>query len=339
MIVVDSDLAGVTPPARTLMTMNRRNLLQSSAMLLLSAGLPISAFARSRRGSFWGKDGPGVQLYALEPDLKRDLDGTLAKVAALGIRSVEIASMHGRTPAQMRAALDKAGLRCHSVHVAASSSVPGASGLTFDDLGKLCDDLATLGASDAVLPLFQTPKGAAWGEPIPFVALVRPGPPAIGADRYARMADFLNQAGAVLKAKGIAIGYHNHNFELAPLGDKTGLQILIEKTDPAIVRFEIDTGWIAAAGQDPVAWLQRYPGRFKQMHVKDIKASTVPNFHLRQDPTEVGSGKMDWPRILPAALASGVQRFFVEQDPPFAGPRIDAITKSMAYLSTLSVAR
>ena len=316
--------------------MNRRDLLKSSALLMLAAGMP--AMARRKAAPLLGTDGAGVQLYMFDPDLNRDFDGTLASIAAAGVRSVELASLHRRSPAEFRAALDKAGLTCRSAHVAASSSVPGASGLNFDDLDKLVEQLNILGSRNAVLPLFQFPKDPIWGAPISFMSLMKPGSPPVSADRYERMADFLNEKGAVLKKHGIRIGYHNHNGELAPIGAKTGLQILIERTDPSIVDFEMDAGWLAAGGHDPVAWLKRYRGRFTQMHVKDIAAGTQINYHMQQKPTEVGSGTMNWPAILKTAQSTGVRNFFVEQEPPFTGARIDSLHKSLSYLRKLVTA-
>lgn len=212
-------------------------------------------------------------------------------------------------------------------------------GLNFDDLDQLARDMDILGARNAVLPLLQFPRDPKWGAQIPIVALTREDGPRPGADRYARMADFLNETGAVLAKHGIAIGYHNHNFELAPLDGRTGLQILLERTDPRIVSFELDAGWVAAAGHDPVLWLQRYRGRFTQMHVKDIAAETKVNFSMKQKPTEAGSGTMNWPAILRAAKACGVVNYFVEQEPPFTGPRIDSLRKSLAYLRSVGATR
>jgi sugar phosphate isomerase/epimerase len=71
------------------------------------------------------------------------------------------------------------------------------------------------------------------------------------------------------------------------------------------------------------------------MHVKDIQSNTHPNTALQQNPTEVGSGIIPWPRILPAALQSGVHHFFIEQEPPFPGPRLDSVRKSFNYLNHL----
>ena len=95
----------------------------------------------------------------------------------------------------------------------------------------------------------------------------------------------------------------------------------------------MDVGWVTAAGQDPFALLKKHPGRFTLMHVKDIKASTKPNFVLQQDPTEVGGGMIDWPKLLPAAYAAGVRGFFVEQEAPFAHARLDSAKISFDYLA------
>jgi len=315
--------------------MNRRDLFKSCVLMMLATSLP--AAARRKSASLLGADGPGVQLYMFEPDLNRDFDGTLARIAAVGVRSVQISSLHRRSPAEFRVALDKAGLKCGSAHVAASSKVPGTNGLTFDDLDKLADELTILGSRDAVLPLLQFPDDPKWGPPVSFMSLIR-ADSLLSADRYARMADFLNEAGLALDKRGVRIGYHNHNYELAPLGDRTGLQILLERTDPRLVDFEMDAGWLAAGGQDPVVWLKRYRGRFTQMHVKDIAAGTKVNYRIQQKPTEVGSGTMNWPAILKAARTAGVRKFFVEQEPPFPGARIDSLTKSLTYLRTMEAA-
>jgi sugar phosphate isomerase/epimerase len=139
------------------------------------------------------------------------------------------------------------------------------------------------------------------------------------------------------KKAGLHTAYHNHNFEFAPQDAGTGFEILMDRTDPKLVSFEMDAGWVAAAGLDPVALLKRYPGRFRLMHVKDIKSSTRPNYALQQDPTEVGSGSIPWARILPAAYQAGIRAFFVEQEPPFSGPRLGSIEKSFQYLMSLEI--
>ncbi len=150
---------------------------------------------------------------------------------------------------------------------------------------------------------------------------------------WQKTADLLNNRGAKLRSEGLRFGYHNHNPEFAPLGDSNGLELLVAATSPEDVVFELDVGWVAAGGVDPVALLSRHARRFQLMHVKDVRASTKTNYALQQDPAEVGGGHLDWKRLLPAAFNAGVRKFYVEQEPPFATDRYTAIAKSFHYLT------
>jgi sugar phosphate isomerase/epimerase len=192
-----------------------------------------------------------------------------------------------------------------------------------------------LGIKDVTLPMIALPEGAApaQGESFPaFFARVIGG---MGKDVWQRTAAFLNERAALLAKEGLSLSYHNHNIEFAPVAGTTGWDILFAETDPKRVAFEMDAGWVAAAGQDPIALLKRHAGRIRQMHVKDIRATTKTNFALQQDPTEVGSGKLPWAQMLPVAYESGVRQFYVEQEPPYTMDRFDAIAKSFRHLSTL----
>jgi len=271
----------------------------------------------------------GLQLYTLG-DISKSLDETLAKVAAIGFRTVELAGYYGRTPAELRHALDRAGLRCTSSHVRLTPA---------QDYARLAAEARIFGFDRVIHPLFNFPAGMALrpapGETVTD-AIGRIGQ-AMTPDEWKSQADFLNRAGGALRAEGLRVGYHNHNVEFVPGPDgRTGFDILLAETDPALVVFELDAGWAAAAGLDPVALLRRHPRRFELMHVKDIKASTQPNFALRQDPAEVGAGGMNWPAILPAAYAAGVRRFFVEQEPPFVRDRLESVAISFKYLDGLA---
>jgi len=279
----------------------------------------------------------GVQLYALGEDLATSLEPNLAALARIGYRRVELAGFLGRSAQQLRSAFDAAGLECHSAHIPVQAMFPG-QGDTLSDVAKLIDDAHILGLRHVALPMFPFPAAArapAPGEDM-LAFIVRAGA-SMTADNWRSTADLLNERGAALAVAGLRMTYHNHNFEFAPLGSTTGYQILMERTDPTLVGFEMDAGWVAAAGIDPIALLVRYPGRFRQMHVKDIRATTKPNFAFRQDPIEVGQGMMDWKNILPAAVAAGVREFYVEQEPPFTSPRLVSLEKSFRYLDGLEL--
>lgn len=318
--------------------LSRRSLIAASAASLTGLGV---ARAGQSQPFFARTDLPiGLQLYTLADQAKADLEGTLKAVAAIGFKTIELAGYAGRTPAQVRQAMDAVGLSTPSAHVQVQSQAGEAS--LDGDLSRLADEAHVLGVRMIVMPIFYAPErfdlkpkaGEAFGQ-----VLGRVGG-AMTADDWKFNADFLNAKGAVLKKSGLKLAYHNHNAEFSPLaggkpGARNGYEILLANTDPAIVGFEMDAGWVAAAGQDPFALLKAHPGRFVAMHVKDIKATTKPNFVFQQDPTEVGSGKIDWPRLLPAAHAAGVRDFFVEQEPPFAHSRLESVGISFDYLSKL----
>lgn len=312
---------------------DRRAVL--GAGVAASAGL-IGGIGRAATRPFFARHGLpiGVQLYTLDPNLDADFDGTLAALARIGYRNVEMAGYHSRTAADLRAAFDRAGLICTSAHIQPS---PRGNGPSFAEPEALVRDMHVLGVTDVVLPIPLFPADYRPPEETNAGDAFRLSGKAMRADDWRRTAAFLNKAGAALAPHGLRVGYHNHNFSFAPLPDGgTGFDILLAETDPTLVSFEMDVGWVAAAGRDPIALLRAHHGRFTQMHVKDIKASTIPNYQARQDPTEVGSGTIDWRHILPVAYAAGVRRFYVEEEPPYPGPRLDSVAKSFRYLAALT---
>jgi sugar phosphate isomerase/epimerase len=293
--------------------------LHRRSFLAAAVGAAVTSPAAAAQPFFARTKLPiGLQLYTLGPEAATGIDATLAAVAKIGYRAVEIPSFMGKTPAQLRAAIDRAGLTCPSAHIQGRGGFDG-------DLAKLADDLATLGVKNAVMPSPFTPdhaikaaQGLSGGE------FYRKVMASLTADDWKMNADFLNAKAAVLKRSGLTVGYHNHNMEFAPIGGGTGMDILLKGTDPSLVTFQADVGWMSAAGVDPLSFIQKHRGRFTLMHVKDVKAGTQANFALAMQPTEVGAGRLDWKTLLPGAYAAGVRGFYVEQEPPFERPRIEA---------------
>ena len=312
-----------------MLTLSRRDFLAAAALLA------ARAYGAAGAATFFGRTGLpiGLQLYTVGDDLNRDFDGTLAAVAKIGYRSVELAGLSQHTVAEWRQALDRTHLKCPSMHVPPHAK----SGLSLDDLGALADAAHALGAGTLICPIFNFPERLST-TPLPGEdggkMLARLGA-ALTADDWKRNADYLNTKGKALKAYGLRFGYHNHNVELAPLGASNGLTELIRGTDPELVTFEMDAGWVVAAGADPLALLAAYPNRFGAMHVKDVKAGTHPNFSLQMDPCEVGQGTIDWKVLLAKAYAANVRQFYVEQEPPFNKPRLESVAISFNYLNSL----
>jgi sugar phosphate isomerase/epimerase len=314
-----------------MLTLSRRDLLIAATFL----GAARALGATDPRPFFQRTGLPiGLQLYTLGEDLNRDFEGTLAAVSKIGYRTVELAGLADHSVADWRRALDRTQLKCPSIHVPPHSK----TSLNLDDLGALAETAHALGIATIVCPIFNMPERFSL-TPMPGESngkmAARLGA-SMTLDDWKWNADYLNAKGAALKPHGLLFAYHNHNVELAPVGSSTGLTQLILDTDPTLVSFEMDAGWVVAAGADPVALLAAHPGRFSAMHVKDVKASTRPNFAFQQDPCEVGQGIIDWKTLLAKAYQAKVRQFYVEQEPPFSKSRLESVAMSFNYLNALT---
>jgi sugar phosphate isomerase/epimerase len=313
-----------------MLTLSRRDFLVAATLL----GAAHAAGAANAR-PFFRRTGLaiGLQLYTVGDDLKRDFAGTLATVSKIGYQTVELAGLADHSVAEWQQALARAQLKCPSIHVPPHSK----TGLNLDELGPLAEAAHALGIGTIVCPMFNIPERFS----------LAPQPGESGAQMAARLgasmtlddwkwnADYLNNKAAALKPYGLRFAYHNHNVEFTPVGSSTGLAQLIQGTDRMLVSFEMDAGWVVAAGADPVALLAAHPRRFSAMHVKDVKASTRPNFSFQQDPCEVGQGIIDWKTLLAKAYQANVRQFYVEQEPPFSNSRLESVAISFNYLNAL----
>lgn len=313
-------------------TISRRAVLAGGAMGLLGA---CAARSPAPARAFFDAAGlpVGVQLFSVMTQVQADLEGTLAALGRIGYRSVEMAGLMGHSAPAIRAALDRAGLKCTSAHVPARSPRPGDT-LT-GDLGIIAEQARVIGFDTVIMPLFYIPDRFE----------LKPRSGETGAQLVHRLAqqftvddwkytvDFLNARGRDFRRLGLRFGYHNHNIEFMPVGGTTPMEMILSGTDPDLVTVEMDVGWITAAGLDPVAFMARHPGRFTAMHVKDVAPTTRPNFAASIDSAEIGSGIVDWRRLLPAARTAGITRFFVEQEPPFVRPPLEALKQGYDFLS------
>jgi sugar phosphate isomerase/epimerase len=146
-----------------------------------------------------------------------------------------------------------------------------------------------------------------------------------------QLARRLDAAGALLRAAGFRLGYHNHALEFYRHAGLTALEHIYRLTDPANLVAELDTYWVQAGGGDPAAWCERMAGRLPFIHLKDFGLGTdfKPVFR------EIGQGNLDWPRIIRAAERSGCEWFIVEQD-TCPGDPFDSLRISFDYLASLA---
>jgi sugar phosphate isomerase/epimerase len=310
----------------------RRQLLATS----LVAGAAVAIPARS--ASFLGSGGPelGVQLYPFSADVAKDMDTTFARLAAMGYRLVETSGFHGKRPRDLKAAAEHAGLTMTSAHIQAQLRMAATDRvLTDKDIGALAHDLQELGVQHVVMPLMLMPDAASANIREKGMAGFIEAVSRFSTADWQRNADFLNQTGERLRREGLALSYHNHNMEFAPLGDTCGYDILMRETDATVVGMELDIGWAAAAGRDPMTLMHQYAGRIRMLHVKDVSSATKPNFVGQQISSPLGKGVVDWAALFSLARSQGIKGYFVEQEPPFATSAFDAMAQSIAYLKNL----
>jgi sugar phosphate isomerase/epimerase len=138
--------------------------------------------------------------------------------------------------------------------------------------------------------------------------------------------EVLSKAGEACKKNGVQFAYHNHNFEFVPINGTVPLEYLFANTDKDQVKSEMDLGWTIVAGQDPIEWFKKHPGRFPLWHVKDMDKAT-------KSPTELGSGYIDFKRIFDQKDLAGMKYFFIEQD---GAPKpMDNVTNSFNNLNKI----
>lgn len=269
----------------------------------------------------------GLQLYTVRQQMAKDFEGTLKQVAAIGYTIVELPGLFGRTPAQVKQALDAANLKCPSVHYPAAmltSGVPekiaavkevGASYLT-------CAFPTTRQLQEHRVPMRETMQ-----------ALEH-----MSADDFKWLAELFNNLGEQCHQSGLEFAYHGHNLEFQPVDGKPGYDILVESTDPKRVNFEMDCYWVTRAGADPVAYIKKYPGRFPLLHIKDMKPGQTPTTSLMQGANafiEVGKGSIAWKPIFEADR-KWLKYYFVEQDQTSLPP-LESAKVSYEYLHELRV--
>jgi sugar phosphate isomerase/epimerase len=309
---------------RSEMQTSRRRVIQGGSLALLGTALEARPL---RQKPFFARHGLpiGLQLYTLGDVVSEDIRTALRTAADIGYRAVEISTMKGITAAAFSEALRSTGMTCNSMHVNPVADLPAiaesahAIGVTY-----------IMTSMVSFLAKIPPDAGAATGS-----ALIA-GAARMTADDWKRSADQLNETGAALKRLGLNFAYHNHNHEFAPrFGGQSGYDILLRDTDPALVSFEMDVGWVAAAGRDPVALLRAHRGRFTHMHVKDTVGAAEPNYEFKQHPADVGDGVLNWRAILPAAYGAGVRHFYVEREPPFTTSRIESARRSFDFLNRL----
>ena len=319
-------------------TLSRRSFLRR--LTLATAAVPIilplgsRAFATNKNIKKIG-----VQLFSIPKITETDFAGTMQKLAAIGFKEIEFygpysfsatedqqrwssvtpslgfsgSGFFGLTTQQVKKILDDNGLSAPSMHTGLVS-LQGA-------MGPLAEAANILGSRYVVLP-----------SAVSHTTL----------DGYKKQAEEFNKFGSEARKLGIRFAYHNHGNGLKALDGKIPFDLILETTDPELVFFQMDIYWMTAGGVDVVSYLDKYPKRFRLMHVKDMSKEVRfsgdggdPQQWMELFPflTDAGSGVIDLKKIIPRAQKSGVEHFIIERD--LAPNGLDDLKNGFEYLNKL----
>jgi len=284
--------------------MNRREFLTA---LGVAAVAPQLGCASTGAGAATGTrrlKRVGIQLYTLRDDARRDLEGTLVNIAQSGYKEVELLSSmnnFGMPPERLRSILDRNGLTAPSTHV--------ETGI-FNDLQPQIDAAKILG--HGYLIVASLPDGNR-----------------LGLDDYRRWADRFNEAGARALRSNIRIGFHDEAWDFRVINGTTPYDVFVERTDPAVVALQLDTGNAAIGGKDPLEYMKRYGSRYSLFHIKD-----APSLGADHD-VELGKGIVDFRRLLAMIDRIDQKHLYVEQE-TYPGVPLDSVKRDYAYISQLA---
>jgi sugar phosphate isomerase/epimerase len=266
------------------------------------SGISKNRFSKLAFEALKAKKKIGVQAYSVRDALKADFSGSMKKIGDMGYSYIEAydltldGKLFGMAPAEYKKIVEDNGIELISSH---------CSYFNKEQAPKVVEASQEAGLKYLIVPWLNDEYRS----------------------DYLKVSNTLNEVGEQFKDAGIKFGYHNHAFEFEKVGDKYALEVMLENTDPELVTFELDLYWVVNAGADPVAMINKYPGRFSMYHVKDA------NKALEQ--TTVGSGIIDFQALLAAKEKAGMEYYFVEDErteTPF-----ENIQSAIEYLNKMKV--
>lgn len=251
----------------------------------------------------------GVQLYMFRRQATSDFAGVLRAIKGVGFSQVELYPIvYDRPAGELRKMVEDAGLGSVAAH--------------FDYVGLdgKIDYAHQLGVRYLVCPMLPHDQWTSLAG-------------------FRKAAEDFNRWGAATKAAGMQFAFHNHDYEFKPMEGSNGWTELMKGTDAKLVKLEFDMYWLTQAGQDPYAMLTKYADRAVLVHMKDRTPNAPVTYNMDKESehfADVGSGTIDWPRLLRQARKQGIRYAFVDQDET-AGPVVESLRKSYVYLKTLNV--
>jgi sugar phosphate isomerase/epimerase len=272
----------------------RREFLKTSGAFALGAYLLPAG-----KGSYT-KD-VGVQLYSVRKEMLADATGTLKRLAKIGYKELESArsekgNYYGLKPKEIKKIANDLGMTVRSGHVHIDK-----------DWQRSVDEAAEAGQEYLICSSMP-----ASGQTI---------------ENYQKTADAFNKAGEDCKKRNLIFGYHNHEEELEKVNGQVLYDILLDRTDPNLVKMEMDLGWLIVTGNDPFKYFEKYPNRFPLWHLKDMDLK-------KKESVEFGKGGVDIKKLITSGKKAGMKYFFVEQE-EYSVSAFDSLTDDYKYLNNL----
>lgn len=278
------------------MNNSRRSFIRNGAMA--AAGLSLfqhNIFAAAKKGEL-----TGIQLYSVRADMKADPLGTLKQLSDMGYRHVEHANyanrkFYGWSVSEFKKILNGFGMSMPSGHTVLDAKHWDAAKKDFTNEWKYTvEDAASMGQSFVISPWLEESKRKSMNDLKAFM-------------------EIFNRSGELCKKFGMKFGYHNHDFEFSEkVEGKVLFDIILAETDPNLVMQQLDIGNMLNGGAKAMEVMQKYPGRFESMHVKDeIKATEG---HEPFESTILGKGVVPIKSIIDLGRASGTKHFIIEQE-------------------------
>ena len=246
----------------------------------------------------------GIQLYSVRDEMGKDPLASLKQLAAMGYKNVEHANyvdrkFYGYSAVEFKKILDGLGLKMPSGHTVMNAKHWDKAANDFTDAWKqTVEDAATVGQKYVISPWLDEGLRKNYDDLLGFL-------------------DVFNKCGELCKKSGLKFGYHNHNFEFKySLNNQSIYDIILQKTDPALVLQQMDIGNMYGAGGRALDLLKKYPGRFESMHVKDeIKSSNKGEMDDDYESTILGKGILPVKEIVNLARKiGGTTEFIIEQE-------------------------
>ncbi len=292
------------------MSHKRRDFLKTasalgSGLVLTSFGAKLTGCKTAMAGSVADKPF-GLQLYTLRDVLPKDVKGTLQQVASFGYKQLEgyegeQGIFWGMKNTELKSFLDGLGLTMVSTHCNINK-----------DFEQKADEAAAIGMKYLICPYLGPQKTI---------------------DGYKAAAEKFNKCGDICKQRGMRFAYHNHDYSFIPTDGQLGQDVMMQNTNADTVDYEMDMYWVVTAGHDPLAWMKKYPNRFRLCHVKDRGAAAAGSDKFES--VDLGKGNIDYKRIVKEISPLGMQYFIVEQEAYAGTTPINAAKADADYMKNL----